>query len=87
MEAVRDAWRAAQRKLTDSAVVVATLTFAIGALQIVFWITNGLVYKPLPVKAADRLAVLGSTDDSHLRATYAFWDEFQRQGVLPQSVA
>ncbi len=54
-----------------TAVAVLTLALGVGANTTVFSMINGLLLRPLPVPASDRLAVLGISD-SRLRMNYSF---------------
>jgi predicted permease len=51
-------------------IAIFTLALGVGANTTVFSVINGLLLRPLPVPASDRLVVIGSDDDS-MRANYS----------------
>jgi predicted permease len=51
-------------------IAILTLALGVGANTTVFSVINGLLVRPLPVPASDRLVVIG-TDDNSLRANYS----------------
>jgi putative ABC transport system permease protein len=95
-EAVRDqrAWshvegllqdvRLAVRTLRATPVVtlvaVLSLALGIGANAAMFSIVDGLVLRPLPVSAPDRLAVVSGGFGPTSSWTYTIWSEIQRRG-------
>ena len=55
-----------------TAVAVITLALGVGANTTVFSVINGLLLRPLPVPASERLAVFGINDDNYPHTEYGF---------------
>ncbi|MBT8488817.1 MAG: ABC transporter permease, partial [Gemmatimonadetes bacterium] len=60
---VRIAWRTLLRRPGYSVVAIVTLMLAIGANTVLFSVLHGVLLRPLPYPAAERLALLSESDD------------------------
>jgi putative ABC transport system permease protein len=96
-ETTREAWvwGAGERLLQDlrygaravasaplvSIVAVLTLTLAIGANTAIFSIVSGLLLRPLPVDAPERLALLSDTIGRRLSWTNPIWEHLRDHGT------
>jgi hypothetical protein len=61
---VRIAFRSLARQRTFSLVAVLTLALGVGATTAIFSVVHGVLLKPLPYEAADRLVAFGQTAKS-----------------------
>ena len=89
MPTLRLAVRTLLRRPGFCAVVVLTLALGIGATSAIFTVVNGVILRPLPYRAPDRLAMIWSQWNNFDKTwlSPAEYEDYQRQTTLFEDVA
>ena len=89
MPTLRLAVRTLLRRPGFCAVVVLTLALGIGATSAIFTVVNGVLLRPLPYRAPDRLAMIWSQWNNFDKTwlSPAEYEDYQRQTTLFEDVA
>src|SRR5262245_60888550 len=88
MPDLRDAYRALRASPVLSSAAILSLALGIGANTAIFSILNGLLLRPLPVRAAHELVLVNSADDNQYFALgYPVWKAIDERRVFDRAFA